>query len=152
MMIPVVMRAAEEALKLVPRALRDGSHALGAHHWQTVLRVSVPAALPAIITGIFLAIARIAGETAPLLMTAFGNDRFNHPVNPDVPVLDVLPSPADKTAFLPLYIYQYSTSGNAVFEQKAWAAAVVLLAFIMVLNVGVRLLTGKRVVLASRAE
>jgi phosphate transport system permease protein len=152
MMIPVVMRAAEEALKLVPRALRDGSHALGAHHWQTVLRVSVPAALPAIITGIFLAVARIAGETAPLLMTAFGNDRFNHPVNPDVPVLDVLPSPSDKTAFLPLYIYQYSTSGNAVFEQKAWAAAVVLLAFIMVLNVGVRLLTGKRVVLASRAE
>lgn len=152
MMIPVVMRAAEEALKLVPRALRDGSHALGAHHWQTVVRVSVPAALPAIITGIFLAVARIAGETAPLLMTAFGNDRFNHPVNPNVPVLDVLPSPSDKTAFLPLYIYQYSTSGNAVFEQKAWAAAVVLLAFIMVLNVGVRLLTGKRVVLASRAE
>jgi phosphate transport system permease protein len=152
MMIPVVMRAAEEALKLVPQALRNASHALGAHHWQTVVRVSVPAALPAIITGIFLAIARIAGETAPLLMTAFGNDRFNRPINPDVPILDVLPSPCDKTAFLPLYIYQYSTSGNSIFEQKAWAAAVVLLGFVMALNVGIRLLTGKRVILASRAE
>jgi phosphate transport system permease protein len=152
MMIPVVLRAAEEALKLVPQALRSASHALGAHHWQTVLRVSVPAALPAIITGIFLAIARIAGETAPLLMTAFGNDRFNSPIVQDVPVLDMIPSPSDKTAFLPLYIYQYATSGNEVWEQKAWAAALVLLAFIMVLNVGIRLLTGKRVVLASRAE
>src|SRR5262249_45806880 len=87
MMIPVVMRAAEEARTLAPRPLRGGTPPLGAHHGQTVLRVSVPAALPAIITGIFLALARIAGETAPLLMTAFGNDRFNHPVNPDVPIL-----------------------------------------------------------------
>ncbi|HEY7156269.1 MAG TPA: phosphate ABC transporter permease subunit PstC [Gemmataceae bacterium] len=139
MMLPILLRAGEEALKMVPQTLRNASYALGAHHWQTVLRVTVPAALPAIITGIFLAIARIAGETAPLLMTAFGNERFTF-------------SPSEKMAFLPLYIYQYSMSGDPIFENQAWAAALVLLAFVMLLNVGIRLLTGKRVVLASRAE
>jgi len=139
LMVPIFMRAAEESLKLVPQTLRSASYALGAHQWQTVLRVIVPAALPAIITGAFLAIARIAGETAPLLMTAFGNDRWAF-------------SPSDTMGFLPLYIYQYSMSGDPIFEKQAWAAALVLLAFVMFLNVGTRLLTGKRVVLASRAE
>jgi phosphate transport system permease protein len=139
MMLPIVMRSSEEALKLVPQTLRNASHALGAHHWQTVLRVSVPAALPAIITGAFLAIARIAGETAPLLMTAFGNDKF-------------ATGPSDQTAFLPLYIYRYSTSGWKPYEDQAWAAAMVLLTFVMLLNVGIRILTGKRVVLASQAD
>jgi phosphate transport system permease protein len=139
MMLPVLTRAAEESLKLVPQALRNASYALGAHQWQTVLRVTVPAALPAIITGIFLAIARIAGETAPLLMTAFGNERWAF-------------SPSERMGFLPLYIYQYSMSGDPIFEHQAWAAALVLLAFVMLLNIGIRLLTGKRVVLASRAE
>ncbi len=139
MMIPTVLRSSEEALKLVPQTLRNASHALGAHYWQTVLRVSLPAALPAVITGTFLGIARIAGETAPLLMTAFGNDKWAF-------------SPGDKTAFLPLYIYTYSMSPDDNQVRLAWAAAFVLLAFVMLLNVGVRLLTGKRVVLASRAE
>jgi phosphate transport system permease protein len=76
MMVPIVMRAAEEALKLVPRALREASHALGARQWQTVLRVSVPAALPATITAIFLGIARVAGETAPLLLTRSASARM----------------------------------------------------------------------------
>jgi phosphate transport system permease protein len=139
LMVPILMRASEEALKLVPQTLRNASYALGAHQWQTVLRVIVPAALPAIITGAFLAIARIAGETAPLLMTAFGNDRWAF-------------SPSEKMGFLPLYIYQYSMSSDPIFEQQAWAAALVLLAFVMLLNIGIRLLTGKRVLLASRAE
>jgi phosphate transport system permease protein len=139
MMVPILMRASEEALKLVPQTLRNASYALGAYQWQTVLRVIVPAALPAIITGTFLAIARIAGETAPLLMTAFGNDRWAF-------------SPSEQMGFLPLYIYQYSMSGDAIFEKQAWAAALVLLTFVMLLNVGIRLLTGKRVVLVSRAE
>ena len=139
MMVPVVMRSSEEALKLVPQSLRNASHALGAFHWQTVLRVSLPAALPAVITGTFLGIARIAGETAPLLMTAFGNDRWSF-------------SPNDKTAFLPLYIYTYSMSPDENQVNLAWAAALTLLTFVMLLNVGIRLLTGKRVVLASRAE
>lgn len=139
MMIPILMRASEEALKLVPQTLRNASYALGAHQWQTVLRIIVPAALPAIITGAFLAIARIAGETAPLLMTAFGNDKWAF-------------SPSQKMGFLPLYIYQYSMSGDPLYEKQAWAAALVLLAFVMLLNVGIRLLTGKREVLASRAD
>jgi phosphate transport system permease protein len=140
MMIPIVMRASEEALKLVPQTLRNASHALGAHHWQTVVRVSVPAALPAIITGAFLAIARIAGETAPLLLTAFGNENVNT-------------NPAEPTAFLPLYIYRWGMSGDEKVQvPMAWAAALVLLAFIMLLNVGIRVATGKRVILASQAD
>ncbi len=139
MMLPIVMRASEEALKLVPQTLRNASHALGAHHWQTVVRVSVPAALPAIITGAFLALARIAGETAPLLMTAFGNEKFAS-------------GPSDKTAFLPLYIFRYSMSGYKPWEDQAWAAALVLLAFVMLLNIGIRFLTGKRLITASHAD
>jgi phosphate transport system permease protein len=139
LMVPIFMRAAEEALKLVPQSLRNASYALGAHQWQTVLRVVVPAALPALITAAFLAIARIAGETAPLLMTAFGNDRWTL-------------APSDQMGFLPLYIYQYSMSGDPLFEKQAWAAALVLLAFVMILNAGIRILTGKRIVLAGRAE
>jgi phosphate transport system permease protein len=139
MMLPIVMRASEEAIKMVPQSLRNASHALGAFHWQTVLRVCIPAALPAIITGAFLAIARIAGETAPLLMTIFGNDRM------------VL-RPSETMGALPLYIYMYATSGYGPYEEKAWAAALVLLTFIILLNVGVRIATGKRVVLASRAD
>jgi phosphate transport system permease protein len=139
MMVPIVMRASEEALHLVPQTLRNASYALGAHHWQTVVRVSVPAALPAIITGAFLAVARIGGETAPLLVTAFGNESMS---------ID----PTDKMAFLPLYIYSYAMSGNVIREQKALAAAMVLLTFVMILNVGIRFIAGKRVVLASQGE
>jgi phosphate transport system permease protein len=139
MMLPIVMRASEEAIKMVPQSLRNASHALGAFHWQTVVRVCVPAALPAIITGAFLAIARIAGETAPLLLTIFGNDRM------------VL-WPGQPMGALPLYIYQYAESPYQAYQQKAWAAAMVLLAFIILLNVGVRIATGKRVLLASRAD
>jgi phosphate transport system permease protein len=138
-MLPIVVRASEEAIKLVPQSLRNASHALGAFHWQTVLRVSVPAALPAIITAAFLAIARIAGETAPLLLTNFGSEQM-------------VVSPAEPMGALPMYIFNYSLSGFGPKEEKAWAAALVLLAFVMLLNVGVRVATGRRVVLASRAE
>jgi phosphate transport system permease protein len=140
MMLPIVMRASEEAIKMVPQSLRNASHALGAFHWQTVLRVCVPAALPAIITGAFLAIARIAGETAPLLLTIFGDD------------LHMVLSPNKEMSALPLFIYRDARSGYGPFEQRAWAAAMVLLTFIILLNVGVRIATGKRVVLASRAD
>jgi phosphate transport system permease protein len=139
MMLPIVVRASEEAIKMVPQSLRNASHALGAFHWQTVLRVTVPAALPAVVTGAFLAIARIAGETAPLLLTIFGDEHLVLSPNRPMPAL-------------PLYVYNYSRSGFAPFEEKAWAAALVLLAFVMLLNVGVRIATGKRVILASRAD
>jgi phosphate transport system permease protein len=91
------------------------------------------------VTAVFLAIARIAGETAPLLMTAFGN--LGWPSSPSEPM------PA-----LPVYIYKYAMSGYGPWQDQAWAAALVLLAFVLLLNVGIRWLTGQRVVLAGRAE
>jgi phosphate transport system permease protein len=139
MMIPIVMRASEEALKLVPTALRHASYALGADHWQTVVRVTVPAALPAILTAVLLAIARVAGETAPLLLTAFSNAYWPR-------------SPNDPTPSLPYYIFNYAISPYDDWHRQAWAAALLLVAGVMALDFGVRLLAGKRVVLASSAD
>jgi phosphate transport system permease protein len=140
LMVPIVMRAAEESLNLVPVSLRNASYALGASHAQTVVRVIVPSALPAIITGIFLAIARIAGETAPLLFTAYNSSFWPQSLN-------------SRTPFLTYYIYYYSLdSTNAEEQRQAWAGALVLLAVVMVLNVGIRFVTGRRVVSASRAD
>jgi phosphate transport system permease protein len=139
MMIPIVMRASEESLKLVPSSLRSASYALGASQWQTVVRVVVPAALPAIITGVFLAIARIGGETAPLLLTAG--------FTPFMPQ-----SPSTQMPSVPVMIYTYAVSPYPSWHRQAWAAALVLLVGVMLLNFGVRILTGKRVVLASRAD
>src|SRR5205823_11210976 len=139
LMIPIVMRASEEALKLVPQSIRDASYALGASRCQTVLRVVVPAALPAIITAVFLAIARVGGETAPLLLTASSNQYWPS-------------SPNDFTPYLPVYIFTYAMSPYEDWHRQAWAAALVLMAVVMLLNVGIRSLTGKRALLASRAE
>jgi phosphate transport system permease protein len=140
MMIPVVMRSSEEALKLVPASLRHASFALGAARWQTVLRVAVPAAIPTIITGICLAIARIAGETAPLLLTVNQTSYWPKSLFSDYP-------------YLTYYIYYYSVmSADPVENRLAWAAAFVLLAVVMVVNIGIRLLTGRRVMQATRAD
>jgi phosphate transport system permease protein len=139
MMLPIVMRASEEALKLVPHSIRNASYALGASHYQTVARVIVPAALPAIITAVFLSIARIGGETAPLLLTASSNQFWPS-------------SPNDFTPSLPVYVFTYAVSPYPDWHRQAWAAALVLLAVVMLLNLGIRFLTGKRVLLASRAE
>jgi phosphate transport system permease protein len=139
MMLPIVIRASEEALKLVPKSLRQASYALGSSHWQTIVRVSVPAALPAIITAIFLSIARVAGETAPLILTAGGNTYWPRSLN-------------DYTPSLPTIIFEYAKSPYEDWHRQAWAAAFVLVSAIMVLNVGIRLLSGKRVLLASQAD
>jgi phosphate transport system permease protein len=139
MMLPIVVRATEESLKLVPNSLRTASLALGASQRQTVSLIVLPAALPAIVTGVFLAIGRIAGETAPLLLTAYGSNFWPR-------------SPGDRTPFLPKYIYNYSTSGYPDWERQAWAAAFVLLAVVMILNVGIRMLAGRRLVAASNAD
>ncbi|HVK07174.1 MAG TPA: phosphate ABC transporter permease subunit PstC [Gemmataceae bacterium] len=139
MMLPVVVRATEEALKLVPGSLRQASYALGASQAQTVLRVLIPAALPAIITGVLLAMGRIAGETAPLLLTA--RDSRYWPG-----------SLGEKMASLPYYIYDYSRYPPGEEQRLAWGGAMVLLSFVVVLNVGIRLLAGKRLVSASRAD
>ena len=139
MMLPVVVRATEESLRLVPESLRQASYALGATQAQTVVRVLLPAALPAITTGVLLAMGRIAGETAPLLLTARGSQFW--------------PSSLDeKIATLPYYIYQYSQSSYATEQRLAWGGAVVLLVFVVLLNVGIRVLAGRRVVAAARAD
>jgi phosphate transport system permease protein len=139
LMVPIVMRSSEESLKLVPESLRNASLALGASHSQTVWRVIVPSALPAIVTGVFLAIARIAGETAPLLFTAYNSNYWPR-------------SLGDRTPFLTYYIYNYSLSDIAEEQRQAWAGALVLLAFVMVLNIGIRAITGKRALAASQAD
>src|SRR5207237_4547880 len=139
MMIPIVMRASEEALKLVPQSIRDASYALGASRCQTVLRVVVPAALPAIITAVFLAVARIGGETAPLLLTASSNQYWPS-------------SPNDFTPSLPVYIFTYAVSPYEDWHSQPWAAALVLLAVVLLLNIGIRSLTARRAPLARRAK
>jgi phosphate transport system permease protein len=139
MMLPVVVRTTEESLRLVPESLRHASYALGASRAQTSLRVLLPAALPAITTGVLLAMGRIAGETAPLLLTARGSIFWPS-------------SLSEKTATLPYYIYQYSQSPYATEQRLAWGGAVVLLVFVVLLNIGIRVLAGRRVVSAARAE
>lgn len=139
MMLPVVIRSAEEAMRLVPNSLREASYALGATRRQTVLKVVLPAALPAIITGVLLAVGRIAGETAPLILTARGS-QF------------VARSFSDATPSLPYYVYDFATKPNEELKNLAWAGAFVLVVVVLCLNVGVRLLAGKRVVAAARAD
>lgn len=122
MMIPITLRSTEEFLRAVPRALREGAMALGASKWKTIVSVIVPAAYRGILTAILLAFARVAGETAPLLFTAFGN-RFwspglNHP-----------------TASLPAMIYNYAISPYDDWHRQAWAAGLVLLGLILVINI-----------------
>jgi phosphate transport system permease protein len=138
MMLPVVIRASEEAMKMVPSSLREASYALGANQAQTVIRVIIPAALPTIITGVLLAMARVAGETAPLLLTArYANFWPN--------------SLGEPTASLPTAVYNYSKSPYEELQRQAWAAAFVLLAAILIINAGIRLLAGKRMIAASHA-
>jgi phosphate transport system permease protein len=130
MMVPVAMRTTEEALRMVPSSLRAASYALGATRWQTVVRVTLPAARTAITTGVLLAASRIAGETAPLLLTAYNSNFWPS-------------SPSERTPFLTYYIFTYSRSDDAVERQLAWAGALVLLVVVVFLSLGVRALTGR---------
>ena len=128
LMMPVVVRSTEEMLKLVPNELREASLALGIPKWRTILKVVLPTAIGGITTGVMLAIARIAGETAPVLLLVFGNPFINN--NPF----------EGAQASLPLYIYQqYANSGGAeAAYDRAWAASLTLIAFVMILNLGAR--------------
>jgi len=139
MMLPVVVRSAEEAMRLVPNGIREASYALGATRRQTVMRVVIPAALPAIITGVLLAVGRIAGETAPLILTARGSQYFAR-------------SLSDPTPSLPYYVYDFATKPDEVRKNLAWAGAFVLIVVVFLLNTSVRLLSGKRVVAAARGD
>jgi phosphate transport system permease protein len=133
MMIPIAVRSTEEALRTVPLMLREGALALGASKWKTIATVAVPAARKGIITGIVLDIARVAGETAPLLFTAFSNRFWSRGWN-------------QPTASLPVMIYTYAISPYDDWHRQAWAAALVLLTLVLVANVIARLTVSGRTV------
>jgi len=128
LMMPIVVRSTEEMLKLVPNELREASLALGIPKWRTILKVVLPTSIGGITTGIMLAVARIAGETAPVLLLVFGNRFINN--NPF----------EGAQQSLPLYIYQQyanSAGANAAYD-RAWAASLTLIAFVMILNLVAR--------------
>ncbi len=131
-MIPIVARTSEEMLRLVPDSYRAGSLALGATKSQTITRVVLPAATGSIITGVMLAIARVAGETAPLLFTAMGNRALT--LDPSQP----FPS-------LTVQVYQYVTGPYQAQKQAGWAGILVLIALLLVLNLLIRLVAARAV-------
>ncbi|KFG07168.1 MULTISPECIES: phosphate ABC transporter permease PstA [Streptomyces] len=128
LMLPVVVRSTEEMLKLVPNELREASLALGVPKWRTILKIVLPTAIGGITTGVMLAVARIAGETAPVLLLVWGSNYIN--ANPFT----------DPQASLPMYIYlQFQQSGGSgAAYDRAWAASLTLIAFIMILNLAAR--------------
>ena len=130
-MVPIVTRTTEEMIKLVPNSLREGALALGAPQWRVTMGVVLPAAASGIATGAMLAIARVSGETAPLLFTAFGSRFFNFYL--DKPV-----------ASLTVQIYNYAISPYDEWHAQAWAATLVLMALILSINIIVRFFTRKK--------
>ena len=131
MMIPLIMRTTEEVILLVPNGYREAALALGIPRRKTVVRIVMKTASKGIVTGILLALARVAGETAPLLFTAFGNRFWNHDLTQPI-------------AALPLQIFTYAISPYEDWHRQAWAGALVLLVGIFVVNVSVRFLTRNR--------
>jgi len=125
MMIPIAVRSTEEFLRAVPNSLREAALALGATKWQAVVTVVIPAAMRGIITGIMLDLARVAGETAPLIFTAFSNRFWS-------------PGWTQPTSSLPVMIYTYAISPYEDWNRQAWAAGLVLLSLILVTNICAR--------------
>ena len=124
--IPVVVRTTEDMLNLVPNALREAAAALGLPQWKVIVMVSYRAAIQGIVTGVMLAVARIAGETAPLLFTALNNQFWSTNLNAPM-------------ANLPVVIFQFAMSPYADWQTLAWAGALLITATILVLNIGARL-------------
>ena len=122
LMLPIIVRSSEEMLKLVPDSLREASPALGVPRWKTILRIVLPTALPGIVTGVMLAVARVAGETAPVLLTAFGADSINND-----------PFHGAQSS-LPLYVFQQAGNPQTTAVNRAWTAALALILVVMVLN------------------
>lgn len=131
LMIPIVTRTTEEMLKTVPNSYREAALALGIPQWKTTLRIVMPAALGGIVTGVMLAIARAAGETAPLLFTAL-NNRFWH-TSLDQPI-----------ASLTVFIYNYGVSPFEDWIAQAWAGALILILLVLLLSIAVRFATRQR--------
>jgi phosphate transport system permease protein len=130
-MLPIVVRTSEEIVRLVPASLREAALALGIPEWKVVLRVVLPTARAGIITGVMVAVARVAGETAPLLFTAFGN-RFWHQ-RLDQPI-----------AALPLQIFAYAIAPYDDWHRQAWAGALVLIALVSLVSLAARIATRGR--------
>ncbi|MEU4700473.1 phosphate ABC transporter permease PstA [Nonomuraea dietziae] len=128
LMMPTVVRSSEEMLRLVPNDLREASYALGVPKWRTILKVVLPTALTGIITGVMLAIARVAGETAPLLLTVFFTDSINN---------DPFNGPQ---MGLPLYVFDQAARPNDTAIDRAWAGALTLILIVMLLNLVARLI------------
>jgi phosphate transport system permease protein len=121
-MLPLIIRTTTQMLQLVPREMREASLALGASQRQTVLRIVLPTALPGIITGLMLAVARAMGETAPLLLTALGNDLFTET------------NPGKRMSTLSLQIFSNAISGFKANQSRAWAGALTLVAIVLILT------------------
>ncbi|HXQ81407.1 MAG TPA: phosphate ABC transporter permease PstA [Opitutaceae bacterium] len=131
MMVPLVMRTTEEVLVLVPQSYREAALALGITRWKVIVVIVVRTALKGIATGVIVALARIAGETAPLLFTAFGNSFWSHNLKEPI-------------SALPLQIFAYAISAYDDWHRQAWAGALVLMALILALNITVRVLSRDR--------
>lgn len=129
--VPMVARTTEEILKLVPQHLREAGLALGIPRWKVILRIVLRGSIPGILTGVMLAVARILGETAPLLFTAFNNRFWSH-------------SLSEPTASLPVLIYTYAISPFDDWHAQAWAAALVLVVFVLLMNLVTRYVLGRR--------
>jgi len=130
-MLPIVVRTSEELVRLVPSSLREAALALGIPEWKVLVRVVLPTARAGIITGVMVAVARVAGETAPLLFTAFGN-RFWHQ-GLDQPI-----------AALPLQIFAYAISPYDDWHRQAWAGALVLIGSVFIVSLAARIVTSGR--------
>ena len=130
-MIPLILRTTEEVVLLVPNGYREAALALGVSRWKTIVHVVMKTASRGIITGILLALARVGGETAPLLFTAFGNQFWNHSLSQPI-------------AALPLQIFTYAISPYDDWHRQAWAGALVLVTGVFCVNVIVRILTRGR--------
>jgi phosphate transport system permease protein len=137
MMVPTVARATEEMLRLIPQAVREAAFGLGIPQWRTTLSIILPTARSGIITGVMLAFARVAGETAPLLFTAFGNSFWSL-------------SPSQPIAALPLQIYTYATSAYDEWHRQAWAGALVLVILIVGTSTLVRFVLLRRMLGEAR--
>jgi phosphate transport system permease protein len=124
-MIPIIARTTEESLKLVPNNVREASLALGVHKWKTTLRVVIPSAKSALITGVLIAVARVAGETAPLIMTILGNRYFFQGINQPM-------------AALPLEVWRDSLQAQQSLVAQGWGAALVLILMVLSINIIVR--------------
>lgn len=134
LMVPMVLRTTEEMIKLVPNSLREAALALGYPRWRASLAIVVRTTLPGIVTGSLLAVARIAGETAPLLFTALGSQYLSLDINQPM-------------AALPLTVFTYATGPYEEWHRYAWAAALVLILVVFVLSLGARLAIGRRTAL-----